>query len=117
MGVVSLEAIKPGMILSEAVRDRNGRVLLAEGALVTERHLRIFRMWGIAAASIEGEEAPVPAPGAPEIDPELIQKINKEVADLFCNNDPAHPLLRELIRLVLQDRLDQVKEGSVGCRA
>jgi hypothetical protein len=60
MGVISLDAIKPGMILAGDVKDRNSRALLSTGAEITEKHLRIFKMWGILEAHIQGESKKMP---------------------------------------------------------
>ena len=56
MSVINLEDIKPGMTLVGEVRNRRGQVLLAGEIEITEKHLRVLRMWGVTEAEIEGVE-------------------------------------------------------------
>ncbi len=114
MGVLSLEAINPGMVLAGDVKDRNGRVLLSAGSEITERHLRIFKMWGILTVQVHGEEkeeSPLPMTSAPDL--EEIQRVEREVAELFCHHDLSHPFIKELFRLAIFERLSGL-EGSNG---
>ncbi len=104
---LTLDAIEPGMILATEVKDRNGRVLLSAGAEITEKHLRIFKMWGILGAMVLGgqtEEEPHKHPL--EIDPDQLRKAEQRTADLFCHNDLNHPFIKELARLVTLENLN-----------
>ena len=74
MGKVNLDDIKPGMKLERDVQERSGRVLLRAGTEITERHLNIFRTWGVAEADIESmsrEEAAAQA--TRDLDPEVLK--------------------------------------------
>ena len=53
MGKVNLENLKPGMILAAKVTERGGRVLLGAGMELTEKHISIFRKWGITEADVQ----------------------------------------------------------------
>lgn len=115
MGVVSLEALKPGMILAGDIRDRNGRVLLSAGAEITEKHLRIFKMWGIHAASVQGEEKEDSfSKSASEINQDLLHEAERRTAELFCHNDLAHPFIRELFHLVTLENLNRLEDQNRG---
>lgn len=46
MGIISVEFLEPGMELSDDVRDSDGMVLLGAGAIISERHIGIFKSWG-----------------------------------------------------------------------
>ena len=54
MGLINLENIEAGMVLAAEAKARNGRVLLPAGATVTEKHLGIFKAWGVTEADIQG---------------------------------------------------------------
>lgn len=74
MGKVNLDDIKPGMKIEKDVQDRSGRVLLRAGAEITERHLNIFRTWGVTEADIESmSRQDAAAQAARELDPEALQ--------------------------------------------
>ncbi len=51
---LSLENLKPGMILAQPVRNHQGVLLLEAGAKVSRKNIRIFKSWGISRVSIKG---------------------------------------------------------------
>src|SRR5690606_9676364 len=54
MSTLAVEFLEPGMVLARDVRGSNGMVLLGAGAELNERHIGIFRSWGIAEVEIKG---------------------------------------------------------------
>ena len=56
MGKIFLENIKPGMILAQDVHDCNGRFLLSKGLHLSEKHLRILKIWGISELEVCGPD-------------------------------------------------------------
>ena len=54
---VSLDNLKPGMILAQPVRNHQGLLLLDTGAKVSKKNIRIFKSWGIFQVSIKGSVA------------------------------------------------------------
>lgn len=100
MGMVAVDNLEVGMVLAADVKDRNGRMLLGAGAELTQKHLVIFRTWGIDEVDIAGidyaeTETPLPA----ELDPAAVAAAEQLVAPLFCHAGTGHPALKELLRL------------------
>ncbi len=56
MGRVSVGNLKEGMVLEEDLTAPNGRFILGKGAVLKENHIRMFKIWGVAGASVEGVE-------------------------------------------------------------
>lgn len=89
------------MALKTAVSDRSGRLLLPAGVELSDKHLKIFRTWGVTEADIvsnsnvESESAPALISG----DPAVIAAAQDAVEQLFIHNDQQHPLINELIRI------------------
>jgi hypothetical protein len=54
VGVVSLEELTEGMVLSRPAVSPQGRLLAPGGTCVEARHLRLFRMWGVTEIVVEG---------------------------------------------------------------
>lgn len=52
--VVHLEEIAPGQVLSAPILNRYGQTLLAAGIVIEEKHLLMFKTWGIKHITIEG---------------------------------------------------------------
>jgi hypothetical protein len=54
MPILSLEDARPGMVLAEPVATHQGRLLMEAGRRLTERSLRVFKSWGVAAVTVKG---------------------------------------------------------------
>ena len=100
MGVINFEDIEPGMILGADVQDHSGRTLLTGGSEVTEKHLKVFKMWGISEVDIKGiEKEEVAVKATANLDPSLLKEAKAQCSELFCRTDLEHPFIKELFRL------------------
>lgn len=100
MGMVPIDNLAVGMVLAQDVRDRTGRLLLGAGAELGEKHLTIFRTWGIAEADIAGvDEGDAAPPLPPEVDPTKLAAAEEALRPFFRHADLNHPAMRELLRL------------------
>lgn len=106
MALVHIDNLTPGMVLNKDVTDRSGRMLLPEGSLLVEKHVVIFRMWGVLEVDITGDSEPesVALPQETELNPESLALASLEVLPIFAHNDPEHPAIRELIRICIRRR-------------
>ncbi|MEW5976633.1 MAG: hypothetical protein AB1898_12595 [Acidobacteriota bacterium] len=94
------------MILASDVRERGGRVLLTAGTEVIERHLEIFKKWGVVEADIEGaDQEEQPAEALETWPPDLVLAVEQEVRTQFQHNDSSHPAIKELLKLSVRQRL------------
>ena len=101
MGVINLEDIESGMILARDIINKNGLILLKAGNEITEKHLRILKMWGIAEADIKGiEKEEILDKAAAIIDPRLLEEATTKALEIFQHTDRQHPFIKELFRLV-----------------
>lgn len=55
MGIISVDKVKPGMVLAEKVLTAKNMMLLPEGVTITEGHMMTFRTWGIVEVNVLGE--------------------------------------------------------------
>lgn len=100
MGLVALDNLETGMVLASDVLDRNGRMLLGAGAELNQKHLTIFRTWGVAEADIAGIDSADTEPQLPaEIDPAELAAAEAALQAHFAHCGTQHPALRELLRL------------------
>ncbi len=101
MGVITLEDIESGMILGHDIIHGNGLVLLKAGEEITEKHLRILKMWGITEADIKGiDKEEMLGKATADIDPRVLEEAAVKVNEIFRHADREHPFIKELIRLV-----------------
>lgn len=100
MGMLPIDNLEIGMVLANDVQDRNGRMLLGAGAELTQKHLVIFRTWGVMEADIAGIDYADDTPSLPaEIDPAELAAAEEVLLPLFCYTGTDHPALRELLRI------------------
>lgn len=99
MGMVPLDNLTVGMVLAAEVHDRTGRILLGPGEALTEKHLMIFRTWGVAEADIEGVDGET-SPALPaEVDPAALAAAAEALSPIFRHANLDHPAMREMLRL------------------
>jgi hypothetical protein len=102
MGTLHIDSISEGMILATDIHDRSGRLLLNEGAVLSQRHIRMLMTWGVSEADIAGIDSQEGDSAiTDEIDPEKLRNAEVELRPLFRNVNLAHPAMVELFRLCL----------------
>ncbi len=93
------------MVLSADVKDRGGRMLLKSGVELTEKHLKVFKTWGISRVEIEGEECVTSLQEVIDAHPELKLEAESAVKEPFMHVDIEHPFFSELIELWIERRV------------
>ncbi|AGW14693.1 HDOD domain-containing protein [Megalodesulfovibrio gigas] len=102
MGVINAHDIKPGMILEKDLVLANGRRLLPRGAVIEDKHLRIFKAWGVteaAVANVSREEAEAGALSA--LEPLALQYAASLCELYFAPLATEHPAFNEIKRLTV----------------
>ena len=111
MGKLNLDDIKPGMKIEKDVLERSGRILLRAGTEITERHLNIFRTWGVTEAEIESmSREDAAAQSGRELDPEVLQAAEAFIDPLFAHTDSNHAAVRELKQVCVLRHVPFIKE-------
>lgn len=111
-----IKSLKPGMVVEQDVKDLTGRVLLTSGSTILEKHIKIFKSWGITEVFIKGikgeEESPPPV--NKDVDPELLKNTEKEMTVLFSHVDMKHPAINELYNLCVLRKFKMVSGQGGG---
>lgn len=109
MGKVAIENIETGMLLASDVYDRSGRMLLGAGAELTQKHLVIFRTWGVLEADIVGQGNHDAADQIPsDVDPLELAAAEQALAPLFRHTNLNYPAMIELMRLAALRKVQYV---------
>jgi HD-like signal output (HDOD) protein len=99
MGIISLNAVKPGMLLVQDARDRNGRLLIRSGVALSEEHLRILKIWGVVEIDVEGvDREEIEKSRSDGLLDKYLEEGREFAANLFRHNDPKLPPVAELLR-------------------
>ncbi len=113
MGLINITALKEGMVLAEDVRDRNGRFIAASATALTDKHIRILKMWGVVEANIQGvTKEEVEQQLTEDIDSATLEAAEKLTRDRFALNDIEHPAVRELYHLCVARKAREILQGD-----
>jgi len=99
MGKVNIDSLKPGMVLAEDLFHADRRLLLSKGLQLDSNHLRVLKIWGVAAAEIEGVSDGSRSPTLEETDPAVLKEAQELARKQFSHANVEHPFLGELIRI------------------
>lgn len=58
--LISIDDLKNGMVLAEAVKNKYGQVLLAKNAVINANHPKIFRTWGVETIMVHDDNVAKP---------------------------------------------------------
>jgi hypothetical protein len=88
------------MTLANDIHDRAGRLLLGAGVELNQKHLTIFRTWGVMEVDIVGsEDSDQSIHLPPEVTHEQLEAALTALEPLFRNSNREHPIMRELLHL------------------
>lgn|SRR5208282_4661676 len=99
MARICVDMIQPGMLLSGDVRDITGRLLLKAGSVIAERHLYIFKAWGVTGAEIEVSQDRPEQKVETWADPGLMAHIDADLRKIFIHANLEEPFVKELFLL------------------
>lgn len=77
-----MDKLEAGLEVAEDVFNVNGMLLLGKGTMLTDRHIRILKTWGVDSVRIEGDTLIDPGPEI-VIPPEFITEAEKKVQNRF----------------------------------
>jgi hypothetical protein len=101
--VIHLEEILPGMVLGAPILNRYGQTLLASGIVIDEKHLLMFKTWGIKHVTIEGE--PQKSAEESEISEDLINLAKNHIKKRLMW-DNLNPLEEDLFNAAVERIID-----------
>jgi HD-like signal output (HDOD) protein len=102
MGLLKVDDFKPGMILAADLRSPQGRMLMSKGLVLTEKHIRMCKIWGVVEGEILNENDQPPENQPAVLDPALLERAKELAGTYFCLNDLNHPVVRETAKLFIE---------------
>ena len=105
MYTVSVDKIRPGMILATDVANREGRHILPGGTEITSKEIRILKMWGISQVSIR-DVKPEKGSETQERDSGDVEAAKTFLNGWFKNNSRKNSLIQTLYDLCLERVLE-----------
>jgi hypothetical protein len=99
---VKLDAVAEGMTVAADVKNMDDMLLIPAGAVLTARHIKILRTWGISEIQTDGEEEG--STTLMTIAPDVLQKMQDELVKLFWDFNANEPVQQEIFKLALRRR-------------
>jgi putative nucleotidyltransferase with HDIG domain len=109
---LSIDQLKPGMVLATDVTDTNGRLLLSKGQPIAAKHLNIFKMWGVPEVQVKNTDGDEPD-DTPTLDPEAMRRVAESLKPAFADNDLTHPAVAEIFRQAVVHRSRRIADHQV----
>ncbi len=114
MGLLSVNDLKDGMVLSTEVRNKHGNVLLKKGDTLSEKQIMLLKSWGITEADIEGvDKDQVEKKEKEALSTDVMASIENEIKDLFRDFGDK-PLMEELYRVTKKFKMKKAVEQTHG---
>lgn len=111
---VNLDDLKAGMVLAEDAVHLNGRVLLSSGSCLTDKHLTMFRSWGLSDARISGKAGENALNNAVmNINKEILIHSEKVLEKSFKYLDFNHEPVSELFKLCVRIHANNISNGEI----
>lgn len=102
---IPIDNLRPDMTLGADLVDGGGRLLLPNGTVITEKHIRYCQMWGIAEIEIAGSEPEAEPERAP--DPVKVAAAEAAVRPRFAHVQRGHPVIEALFAHCVQKQLQR----------
>jgi hypothetical protein len=109
MAITSTELLEEGMELQSAVKNQQGQVLFGVGHVLKTRHIDMMMAWGVTEADVKVAEDS-------ESVRRYLEAVQREEEALMprfrrCARD--NPIVREIIRYVAEDKVENRLKGSL----
>jgi len=98
MSFLAVDNLKQGMVVDQDVVDINKRLLISKGQELSEKHLRILKIWGVAEISVvsDGDAAPQETPPT---DVEKATRIKEALDFILQHFDISGPTIGDVYQL------------------
>jgi hypothetical protein len=111
--LVSVDKLKPGMVLAENVRNHQSMLLLEAGKKISARAIRIFKSWGITHVTVRSRnkspESASAADAAVTV-ADIESKLKKKFAETL--EDPVMVTIMEAAGRVLSRQIEKEEARS-----
>jgi hypothetical protein len=109
--LIKIEELKPDMVIDKDVANLQGAVLLRKGNVVTEKHIKIFRAWGVKSIFVQTNDEAEDLGGRDlqEVVDEKIKELNVILDEKFALVQ-SNELMNTIKGLALKHRAAKIRE-------
>lgn len=106
MNIVAVNDLKEGWVLSEDVRDINGRLMLSKGQQINFNHIKILKIWGISDVWVDTAHNPH-FHDKREMDVEKRRRSENSLQMILQNSDIGHAGIQAIFQSAVDHRYHQ----------
>ena len=102
MSRINVSNLKSGMVLTAPVITSSGNILLKEGVEITEKHIGIFKKWGIWEVNIQGNDSlEANAESLKNFSEQELSDLDNKIRERFPFSEE-NPVMHEIMRITKQ---------------
>ena len=96
-------SLQPGMELNSDVHDQSGRLLAKAETIISDKHIKVLKTWGVTHADIKSDNNPaeIQLPSEPP-SAENVSKAEALADKLFAQANREHPVMQQLYNICVQ---------------
>ena len=114
MGILNINDLKAGMVLAQSAKNRHDAVILGEGKVLTEKHIDLFKTWGVTGVDIKDIDSDQLVKEEMEaLSNDIVESIERELDELFPPFE-ANPVMEEIYKIVKKISLRQAANQTRG---
>ncbi len=102
--MMQIEQVQPGMTLHSDIHDTSGRLLTKADTVLTEKHIKTLKTWGVTQAQIKDDKEQSEAQTPDQIIPSdaEIEQAKEMASYLFSQTNRDHPVMQQLLSISVQ---------------
>jgi len=116
MGILNINDLKPGMVLDQPVRNKQGMLLLDKGSKLAKKHIMIFKAWGVTETNIKGfDRDQLEAEETKAVPVEIRKSVEADLKAYFVDfghNDVMKEIFRIARKFMIKGELTRNKQGK-----
>lgn len=115
---LSMHELVPGMILESPVRDQKGRFIIPAGETVTEKHIRICKIWGATDIWVKTSDSDdhAPARSGTEIPEPVRFQAEQKVRERFGGNDLENEFLAKVFDMAVHRKAMEMHSQEISTK-
>ena len=107
MAKVNVNDLQPGMVLNTPVMTPMGAILLNQGVMINDKHISIFKKWGIWEIDIQGlSDQEADAENEKKLTAEEMDRIHQDLSLQFITGTE-HPVMSEIFRIIKKIKIQE----------
>ena len=107
MAKVNVNDLQPGMVINSPVMTPRGAILLNQGVMINDKHISIFKKWGIWEIDIQGfSDQEADAENEKKLTSDEMDRIHQDLSLHFITGTE-HPVMNEIFRIIKKIKIQE----------